>query len=269
MARQAAASGTHLKGDIVAARKTKPAPVGAEDFVKAIGDETRRDDCLTLIALMKTITKCEPKMWGSTIVGFGDHHDQYGSGHEGDTFILDFSPRKDSRTLDLGPNTDRFRETLDQLGKHKVGKWYLYVRRPAGVNPSALSTLLKKAVANLLNSAGSAHGRVGMVGRTRASIRYAMAALRLNGSGSMLSSCRVGDEEIAMTTLLRQAFAEASKLREVEQDVLASRLLAELAAEEAFDRAIPGSTDNLSRLAREALTEHRSGLTEELDPDRL
>jgi hypothetical protein len=74
---------------------------------------------------------------------------------------------------------------------------------------------------------------------------------------------------VAMTTLLERAFAEASKLSAAEQDLLASRLLAELAAEDDFDRKIAGSTDKLALLAAEALAEHRAGLTEELDPDRL
>ena len=72
-----------------------------------------------------------------------------------------------------------------------------------------------------------------------------------------------------MTTLLQQAFAEASKLPMAEQDLLASRLLAELRAEDEFDRAIAASADKLASLAREALAEHRAGLTEEMDPDRL
>ncbi len=72
-----------------------------------------------------------------------------------------------------------------------------------------------------------------------------------------------------MTRLLERAFAEAAKLPETEQDLLASRLLAELAAEDDFDRAILQSSDKLAQLAREALTEHRAGLTQELDPDRL
>jgi hypothetical protein len=73
----------------------------------------------------------------------------------------------------------------------------------------------------------------------------------------------------AMTKLLERAFAEASKLSEAEQEVLASRLLAELAAEDEFDQKIVGSVDKLARLASEALEEHRAGLTEELDPDKL
>ena len=72
-----------------------------------------------------------------------------------------------------------------------------------------------------------------------------------------------------MTTLLQQAFAEALKLPADEQELLASRLLAELAAEDDFDRALARSGDKLARLAAEALAEHRAGLTQELDPERL
>lgn len=68
-----------------------------------------------------------------------------------------------------------------------------------------------------------------------------------------------------MTALLQQAFAEAAKLSEAEQEVLAARLLAELAAEDEFDRAIAGSGDQLAALAREALAEHHSGQTEALE----
>jgi hypothetical protein len=72
-----------------------------------------------------------------------------------------------------------------------------------------------------------------------------------------------------MTTLLERAFAEAAKLPEAEQEVLAARLLAELAAEDDLDRAIAGSSHKLAGLAAEALAEHRAGLTEELRPDNL
>jgi hypothetical protein len=69
-----------------------------------------------------------------------------------------------------------------------------------------------------------------------------------------------------MTALLQQAFDEAAKLPQAEQDLLAARLLAELAAEDDFDRAIARTSDKLASLAREALAEHRAGMTEELDP---
>jgi ABC-type cobalamin transport system ATPase subunit len=72
-----------------------------------------------------------------------------------------------------------------------------------------------------------------------------------------------------MTKLLEKAFAEAGKLSPAEQDLLASRVLAELAGEDEFDRAIAASGSKLASLAVEALAEHRAGQTQELDPDRL
>jgi hypothetical protein len=71
-----------------------------------------------------------------------------------------------------------------------------------------------------------------------------------------------------MTTLLQQAFTEAAKRPPQEQDLLASRLMAELAAEDAFDRAIAGSKAKLAQLSRQAIEDHRAGHTEELDPER-
>lgn len=73
----------------------------------------------------------------------------------------------------------------------------------------------------------------------------------------------------AMTATLQRAFAEAAKLPAAEQELLASRLLAELADEDSFDRAIAASGDKLGRLAAAALAEFRGGETEPLDPDRL
>ena len=72
-----------------------------------------------------------------------------------------------------------------------------------------------------------------------------------------------------MTASLQQAFAEAAKLPAAEQELLASRLLAELAAEDDFDRAIANSSGKLGQLASDALAEHRAGMSEEMDPDRL
>ncbi len=72
-----------------------------------------------------------------------------------------------------------------------------------------------------------------------------------------------------MTTLLQQAFEQAAKLSAAEQELLASRLLAEMAAEDDFDQAIARTSDKLSQLSEKAISEYRAGLTEELDPDQL
>lgn len=72
-----------------------------------------------------------------------------------------------------------------------------------------------------------------------------------------------------MTTLLQQAFNEAVKLPQSEQDLLASRLLSELTGDDEFDAALANSSDQLIALAREAIAEHEAGHTEELDAERL
>jgi hypothetical protein len=72
-----------------------------------------------------------------------------------------------------------------------------------------------------------------------------------------------------VTKMLQKAFTKAAELPAAEQDVLAARLLAELAEEDEFDRAIAASSGKLARLAREALAEHRAGRTQELNPDTL
>jgi len=72
-----------------------------------------------------------------------------------------------------------------------------------------------------------------------------------------------------MTKLLEKAFAEASKLPEADQDSLAERLLSEIQSDRQWDEAFAKSGDLLARLAEEALNEHRAGLTQDLDPDRL
>jgi hypothetical protein len=125
-----------------------------DEFVKAVGDPGRRQDCLALIALMKKITGSEPRMWGSSIVGFGDHHYRYESGRKGDTFVLGFAPRKDAITVYLGPGLEGFQETLNQLGKHKAGKGCLYLRKLEDVDGSVLANLLKQAASSLQNGAG-------------------------------------------------------------------------------------------------------------------
>lgn len=79
--------------------KTKPNKISVEKFLKTIADEQTRSDCKTLVKLMKEATGAEPKMWGSSIVGFGQYHYKYESGREGDWFLAGFSPRKQNLTL--------------------------------------------------------------------------------------------------------------------------------------------------------------------------
>lgn len=94
-----------------------------------VGDPQKRKDCDTLVKLMKGITKAEPKMWGDSIVGFGNYHYKYASGREGDWFQAGFSPRKQNLTLYIMTGNKRHSVLMQKLGKHKIGKSCLYIKK--------------------------------------------------------------------------------------------------------------------------------------------
>jgi len=72
--------------------KTKQNEGNVDDFINKIKDETKRNDCKTILSIMKSVTKEQPKMWGESIIGFGNMHYKYASGRKGDWFITGFSP---------------------------------------------------------------------------------------------------------------------------------------------------------------------------------
>jgi hypothetical protein len=126
--------------------KTKPTAGSVADFLDAIEDDERRQDCLAVAKIMKKATRAEPKMWGPSIVGFGDHHYKYESGREGDWFLTGFSPRKKELTLYIMPGIDHYDALAKKLGKYKTGKSCLYIKRLADVDVAVLETLIKDSV---------------------------------------------------------------------------------------------------------------------------
>jgi hypothetical protein len=96
---------------------------------------------------MKRVTGEEPKMWGSSIVGFGTYHYKYKSGHEGDWFVTGFAPRKQNLTVYIMPGFARYDELMAALGKHKTGKSCLYINKLSDVNLVILEDLVRQSVA--------------------------------------------------------------------------------------------------------------------------
>jgi Domain of unknown function (DU1801) len=141
------------KEDFVAKAKTRPTRVSAVSYLKAISDPARRKDCLTLLSLMKKATRTAPRMWGSSIVGFGQYHYRYQSGHEGDCFVIGFAPRSSAITLYISAGLDPFRETLRKLGPHKRGKGCLHLKSLEEIDVPTLTSLLTKAANQLPASA--------------------------------------------------------------------------------------------------------------------
>jgi hypothetical protein len=131
----------------MAEAKTKPTGQSVASYLDAIDNDGRRKDCKELMALMKRVTGCAPKVWGTSIVGFDQYHYRYDSGHEGDSCILGFSSRKWPISVYMVAGYEGAEDLLAQLGKHKVGKACLYVNKLAGVKLPVLEKLLVRAVA--------------------------------------------------------------------------------------------------------------------------
>jgi hypothetical protein len=128
--------------------KTKPTDTSVETLLGAIPDDARRQDCRTVLGLMREVTQCEPRVWGSTMIGFGTYHYRYASGREGDWFLTGFAPRKQDLTLYIMAGFDRYDALLSKLGKYRTGKSCLYVKRLADVDLAVLRELVAASVAH-------------------------------------------------------------------------------------------------------------------------
>lgn len=126
--------------------KTKLNNASIEKFLNSVSDEKKRKDCFTILELMKKITKSEPKMWGSSIVGFGTYHYKSESGREGDWFLTGFSPRKQNLTLYIMYGFSKHDELMKKLGKHKTGKSCLYINSLEDINLNLLKDLIAQSV---------------------------------------------------------------------------------------------------------------------------
>lgn len=126
-------------------QKTKPTSESVNEFLARL-DEKRRKDCMTVAKLMKSATGAKPKMWGSSIIGFGTYRYRYESGREGEWPVIGFSPRKNDLTLYIMPGFERFPDLMSKLGKYKTGKSCLYIKKLADVDMDVLTNLIDESV---------------------------------------------------------------------------------------------------------------------------
>ena len=129
--------------------KTKKNDASVEAFLRRIADPKRREDCFTVLKLMKVVTRHEPKMWGTNIVGFGSCQYKYASGRGGEWFVTGFSPRKSNLTLYLMSGFPRHGELMKKLGKYKTGVACLYVKQLDDIDLPTLKQLVKESVAHV------------------------------------------------------------------------------------------------------------------------
>ena len=125
--------------------KTKKNEESVENFLNSIIPEKKKVDSFIILKLMKEITNEEPKMWGESIIGFGDYHYKYKSGREGDWFKIGFSPRKQNITLYLMSGFKKTDSILGRIGKYKTGKGCFYINKIEDVDLDVLKELIQQS----------------------------------------------------------------------------------------------------------------------------
>jgi hypothetical protein len=132
--------------------KTKLNDASVEAYLNRVENEKKREDSLAVLQLMAEVTGAEPKMWGDSIIGFGNYHYKYASGREGDWFLAGFAPRKQNLTLYIMAGFDGYEALMASLGKYKTGKSCLYIKKLEDVDTAVLKQLIKQSVAHMQKS---------------------------------------------------------------------------------------------------------------------
>lgn len=126
--------------------KTKPNDASVEEFLNAVENEQKRKDAFRLLEIMEEVTGEKGKMWGPSIVGFGTYHYVYPTGNSGDWMLAGFSPRKQALTVYMMAGNNRYEKDLEKLGKHKIGKSCLYIKKLEDIDEKVLISMIKDSI---------------------------------------------------------------------------------------------------------------------------
>lgn len=127
--------------------KTTETAVNVIEFVNSfVENDQKKADSFQLIKLMTKWSGVEPKMWGPSIIGFGSYHYKYASGHEGDAPLIGFSPRKAAFSLYVFSPTEENKHLLEGLGKYKISKACIYIKKLSDINTDILEKLCKTSI---------------------------------------------------------------------------------------------------------------------------
>ena len=129
--------------------KTRPTDVSVVGYLAGVENETKRNDCLTLVDLMERVTGEKATMWGSSIVGCGSYHYRYASGRQGDWPLTGFAPRKQDLTIYITSGFGQYGDLMARLGKHKTGQSCLYIKRLSDIDVVVLEELVRQSVAHM------------------------------------------------------------------------------------------------------------------------
>ncbi len=127
--------------------KTKPTGASVEEYLASRATPEQLTDCKAIMAICKRVTRQQPYMWGPSIVGYGTYRYQYASGHGGEAPLAAFAVRAKELVIYLGVDDPGQAELLARLGKHRMGRACLYVKRLADLDLKVLESLIAGAVA--------------------------------------------------------------------------------------------------------------------------
>lgn len=127
--------------------KTKPTSASVEDFINSVKEEQKRKDSFVILEMMKKATGEEPKMWGSSLIGFGNVTIKSpATGREVDWLRIGFSPRKANLSLYLTGNVKQHAAALEKLGKHKTGVGCIYINKLADIDLKVLKGMIEASL---------------------------------------------------------------------------------------------------------------------------
>ena len=129
------------------ANKTLETEADVTTFVAKVADERQRADAAVLIDMMTRLSGHPPKLWGPSIIGFGSYHYRYDSGREGDSLRIGFSPRKGQTVVYMMDGYQDHGALLTRLGKHKLGKSCLYIKRLSDIDQQVLEAMIVQSLA--------------------------------------------------------------------------------------------------------------------------
>lgn len=139
----------------MAEAKTKPTEASVDDYIVAKANEVQRADCMALMAMLRNATQHDPKMWGASIVGYGSYRYTYASGHKGESCLTGFAIRGKDLVVYLVAEGAEQQDLLAKLGKHKMGKACLYIRRLSDIDLTVLEKLVVGSVAEITRRYGA------------------------------------------------------------------------------------------------------------------
>ena len=134
----------------MATLKTQKSRASVPAFIKSVDNERRREDALALLEIFEQVTKMKPKLWGTSIIGFGEYHyESERSSQKGEWPLTGFSPRKRNISVYIMPGFADYQDLLEQLGKHKTSVSCLYFTKLEDIDVKILKQIIRKSVAEM------------------------------------------------------------------------------------------------------------------------